>query len=192
MSEVETPQLGSAPIPIDGGRAFALAFEITCEEGVGKALSLSSTLPGVRAVFFNPDAVISSAHLIAAADYAVTCFRLGRNLARSLHVEAFLFAAATREISKALELFRPDASGWRAVVVLVAERADACLEGAAALRERAKARLSPLGRNERAARFLAEKLGIGEKEIRATYAEDFVAAVEKCLLSRMALEFLSR
>ncbi|MEM1909002.1 MAG: KEOPS complex subunit Cgi121 [Thermofilaceae archaeon] len=180
------------PHPIDGGRAYALAFEVYCEEGIAKLLSMSEATPGLRIILFNPDAVVGPVHVITAVDYAVTSFRLGLNTARSLHIEAFLYAAATREISKALELFQPDANEKRAVAVLVADSAEACIKGVVALCERVKASISPIGYSEKAARLLAQKLRIEEKEIRATYSTDFASAVEKCLLSRMALEFLSR
>lgn len=181
-----------APLLINGGRAYALAFEIFCEENIGRVLSLGDTLAGTRMILFNPDAVVSQAHVITAVDYALTSFRLSRNIAKSFHVEAFLYAAASREISKALEIFQPDVNGQRAVVVLVAERAEVCIEAAAALRDSAKARVSPIERNDTAALLLVNKLGIKEKEIQATHSNDLVSAVEKCILTRMALEFLTR
>ncbi|MEM0118951.1 MAG: KEOPS complex subunit Cgi121 [Thermofilaceae archaeon] len=180
------------PQPIDGGRAYALAFEVICEEGIARLLSMSETLLGLRIILFNPDAVVGPVHVITAVDYAVTSFRLGLNTARSLHIEAFLYAAATREISKALELFQPDVNELRAIAVLVADSAEACIRGVAALCERVRASLSPIGYSEKAARLLAQRLRIEEREIRATYSTDYTTAVEKCLLSRMALEFLSR
>lgn len=182
----------SAVSPIDGGRAHALVFELESEEPLKGVLSSAEKLGCGRLILFNPLAVVGPAHAIAAIDYAVAAFRTGKNIARSLHVEAFLFAAATAEISKALEIFRLDLSGKRAIAVVVAERPEDCVKCLLELVKHLNLRVGAPKREESAARLLAQKLGIDEREVKATYSTSFVAAIEKCLLSRMALAFLSR
>jgi len=178
--------------PIDGGNAYAVALAVEASYPLQELLSSLSGSGRWQVVLFNPENVVGPAHALTAVDYAHTALRTGKNIARSLHVEAFLFAAATNEISKALRLFQPDLSGRRAAVVISAERKEGCIECLDDLVARFNPRIEPLGYNGHAAELLAREIGIEAREIEATLAESFARAVEKCILSRMLLALLSR
>lgn len=152
---------------------------------------LTRRAAGAQVVFFYPELVVGPAHLLTAVDYAVRAFRTGRNVARSLHVEAFLFAAATNEISRALRLFQPSFEEELLYAVVVAETHQLCGAALEALRG-VPVSLGRVDRSEEAARLLAKELGIDDREIAATHSSDFAEAVEKCLLSRMAMLYISR
>lgn len=146
----------------------------------------------VRAVALNPHALAGPAHVLTAVEYALRSFRSGRNAARSFHVEVMLFAAATREISRAVSIMEPPKGAGRVALVCVADSPQACLQHLEEVARELGASAAPLRREPGTAAKAAEALGLEEREIEATYARDVAEAVEKALLSRMALEYLSR
>ena len=89
----------AALYPVDGGRACAAAFLLESQRPLREVAKLLEGR-GCTLVLFRPELVVSPLHLVAAVDYALAARRLGRGVARALHVEAFLFAAATSEISR--------------------------------------------------------------------------------------------
>ncbi|RLE98711.1 MAG: hypothetical protein DRJ96_00325 [Thermoprotei archaeon] len=147
---------------------------------------------GVKTVALNPEVLAGPAHVLTAAEYALKAFKRGRNAARSFHVEVMLFAAATREISRALPLMGPPEGAKRVAIVCIADSQRACLEHLEKVARELRAAVVPLRRNPEAAAKAAEALGLEKRELEATYAGDLAEAVEKALLSRMALEYLSR
>lgn len=184
----------SGCVLLDGGRAHATVFLLKLRKPwrEGEAIEVMRGLEGARAVVFNADAIASPSQVLAALDYALRAWRSGRNLARAFHVEVFLFALATDNISRAIELLKPRDDSDRVVVALVAKSQDACERASAAVAEGLRGEREPLARSDGAARHLAEVMGMGEQELAVTYASDYAEAVEKCVLSRMALAFLSR
>jgi len=178
---------------LDRGRLYAIACIVERESGlpwdsVTRALS---SVEGASAVLFRPEFVVGPAHLLAAVDYAARAFRTGQNVARSFHVESFLFAAATNEIAKALKMFQPSFSENLLHAVIIAEDPQRCSKALDALRRTVKSVGSPL-RDEEAAKRVIRELSISERELRATRALSLAEAVEKCVLSRMAIAFVSR
>mgnify|MGYP001772880540 CR=1 FL=1 len=177
--------------PIDGGRARALTCLIEVRDSLEQLMNLAGNLNHATLVLFNPNHVVGNAHVTTAVDYAVTAFRERKNIARSLHVEAFLFAAATNEISEALELFRPQPYVKRAIAAIVSDDSEGCFKALQRIRESLET-VGVVPRNRAAAEALKEWLKIEDREIGSVYATDFVDAIERCILSRMTLLFLSR
>ncbi|RLF06043.1 MAG: hypothetical protein DRK00_02785 [Thermoprotei archaeon] len=176
------------------GVVYAVAAILELEE----PLDLNSLLKAVgrpkevKAVALNPEALAGPAHVLTAVEYALKAFRRGRNAARSFHVEVMLFAAATREISRALPLMSPPEGARRVAIACVADTPTACLSYLERVARELRASIAPLKREPEAAARVAEALGLERRELEATYAVDVAEAVEKALLSRMALEYLSR
>ncbi len=174
-----------------------LLHAIACRIERGSSLSWDevtgalSSVEEVRTVLFRPDFVVGPVQLLAAVDYAARAFRTGQNVARSFHVESFLFAAVTNEIARALRMFQPSFSEDFLYAVVVAENPQRCFEALSSLEERG-ASVSSFSRDEEAAKRLIKELNISERELRATRASSLAEAVEKCVLSRMAIIFITR
>ncbi|MDW8003705.1 MAG: KEOPS complex subunit Cgi121 [Thermofilaceae archaeon] len=181
-------------IPVDAGRAYAYAGVLrgTVPIDEREIRTVAGPFQEAYLVIFNPNFVVGPAHVLTAVDYALRAFRLKRNIARSLHVESFLFAAATNDISKALKLFNPNFRGNRHIIVVVSKSRESCLRVANAFAETQGAVYETFQRSKDVAERVTKMLGITEVELSTTYAQDFIEAVEKCLLFRMALNFLSR
>lgn len=178
--------------PIDGGRSFVLACLIEVENSLEQLMNLAKDFLGASMILFNPNHVVGPAHVTTAVDYAVMAFRIRKNVAKSLHIEAFLFAATTNEISKALEIFRPQPNGKRAVATIVAENPEDCFKALQRIREKLKVTVEAVPRSREAASALKEWVRIEDRELKSVYTTDFVDAIERCILSRMTLLFLSR
>ena len=179
------------------GSAFYIStamLEIKGRLRISDLMKLVSDLElgGVRVVAVNPSYLVGEAHLATAVEYALRAFKRGVNAARSFHVEVMLFAAATHEISKAIPIFKPTEGLGKIAVACVSRDAVAAEEAVAEMAARLEARVLPLSCSEIAAKRLVEALSIKTSEVKATYSESFCEAVEKLILSRMALEYISR
>lgn len=153
---------------------------------------LSITEPE-RLVVLNAALLAGPVHLATAVEYAVRAFVNCRNVARRLHVEVMLFAAATREISKALKLFEPRTDAGLLALAGIGSSAEEALE---AIRRVAKLveglNLAPPAPSLIRIEEVIHAFRITEEELGATYAADRREAVEKNVLTRMAVEYLSR
>jgi len=178
---------------LDRGRLCAIACTLNLGAGLpwDSVAEAVSGVGGVKIVLFRREFAVGPAHLLAAVDYAARAFRTGRNIARSFHVEAFLFAATTNEIAEALRMFQPSSSDRSLHAVIVADEPQRCTDALEALKRVAES-VEPLSRDEAAAKRAIRELGIDERELRATRASSLAEAVEKCILSRMAMALVAR
>ena len=72
---------------------------------------------GLEAVLLEPSMVCGKDHCISAAMHAERAFAEGRNRSRTMATETVMYAAAERQIGKALEKMRPKGSGMVAVIL---------------------------------------------------------------------------
>jgi len=170
-----------------GGRVFHVAVAWALGGGVEGVLASAS--PGL--VLMNAAYAAGPVHVATAFEYAVRAFDAGINVAKRLHVEVMLFAAATREISRALELFEPGRGAGALVVVAAGASGDEALRGLERCGERGL-ELSPPRPTLIHVDRVMEAFGLTEEEVRATPASSLLEAVEKNVLARMALEYISR
>lgn len=179
---------------LDRGRRYAIActVELRTESDWVEVVRRTNGIKGIQAVFFNPRLAVGPVHVVTAADYATRAFRIKRNVAKSFHVETFLFAAITNEISRALQLFQPSFKECKLHAVIVGESPQRCENAIEILRKEANSSVKSMERSEEAALLALKELGISEQELRATRSSSLAEAVEKCLLSRMAMLFIYR
>ncbi|KUE74381.1 hypothetical protein AUQ37_04580 [Candidatus Methanomethylophilus sp. 1R26] len=72
---------------------------------------------GLEAVLLEPSMVCGRDHCVSAAMHAERAFSEGRNRSRTMATETVMYAAAERQIGKALEKMRPKGSDMVAVVL---------------------------------------------------------------------------
>ncbi|MCH3978087.1 MAG: hypothetical protein LKJ94_01775 [Candidatus Methanomethylophilus sp.] len=72
---------------------------------------------GLEAVLLEPSMVCGRDHCISAAMHAERAFAEGRNRSRTMATETVMYAAAERQIGKALEKMRPKGNGMVAVIL---------------------------------------------------------------------------
>lgn len=179
---------------LDCGRRYAVACTVERRaecSWVEVARKLGS-IEGVQAVFLNPELTVGPVHAVTAADYAAKAFRTGRNVAKSFHVETFLFASTTNEISRALKLFQPSFEERSLCAIIVGESPQQCESAIDILRREGRVGVGAVERSEKAALLAVKELGISEQELKATHSASLAETVEKCILSRMVILFVSR
>lgn len=167
-------------------------MEIRTESCWAEVVRKANSTEGVQAVFFNPKLAVGPVHVVTAADYATRAFRIKRNVAKSFHVETFLFAATTNEISRALQLFQPSFKECKLHTVIVGESPQRCENAVEVLRKETNLSVKAMERSEEAALLALKELGISEQELRATRFSSLAEAIEKCILSRMSMLFIYR
>jgi len=179
---------------LDRGRRYAIActVELRTESGWAEVVRMANSIEGVQTVFFNPKLAVGPVHVVTAADYATRAFRTKRNMAKSFHVETFLFAATTNEIFRALQLFQPSFKERMLRAVIVGDCPRRCENAIEFLRKEANSSVKFMERSEEAALLALKELGISEYELRATRSSSLAEAIEKCILSRMAMLFVYR
>ena len=97
---------------------------VTILQGVVKVDDISKFLERFGcATFLNADYLADKKHAELAARKAIRAWQEGRNVARTLPVEVMLYAAATRQINKAMEIGLKEGENRVVVVVL-----DDCVE----------------------------------------------------------------
>jgi len=87
---------------------------------------------GVEVQFFDADLVATWQHLYFAVVEALMSLRTGRNVSKSAAVEVMLYAAAKRQIRKAVEFIGVKSGLQNVAVVVLAENASSAEEGLSA------------------------------------------------------------
>jgi len=89
-------------------------------QGVVRVEDISRFLErfGNCATFLNADYLADKEHAELAAKKAISAWKEGRNVARTLPVEIMLYAAATRQINRAIEIGLKEGENRVVVVVL--------------------------------------------------------------------------
>lgn len=180
---------------VNDKKAYVIAYLLSLpEEGlhVEELLDVIRRNNGTRMVAINPNAVVSISHALVAMAYALKTYEKKCNIAKTFHIEVMLFIATTNDISKALSICQP-VNGLSQVLLV---DSDYDLNK---LLERMNKIISELNLKvinyvcpDEKLKFIQRMLNISENEIMTTYSVNFFEAIEKCLLSRMALEYLSR
>jgi KEOPS complex subunit Cgi121 len=140
--------------------------------------------------FFDADLVATWQHLYFAVLNALLAFRSGRNVSKSVAMEAMLYASAQRQISKALRLMGVKRGSKNVAVVVLGESpaSVAALVSAVAKRVGVEPDESVLAVSEEKARRIREAFGITGKELEAVMGKgDGVQALVDLVVERVAL-----
>ncbi len=147
---------------------------------------------GTKIVAINPNAVVSVNHALVAMAYALKTYEKKRNIAKAFHVEVMLFIAATKDISKALSICQPLNKFDKILLIDFDYDLNKLLERLNKIADELNSKIIRYVCPDEQLKLIQRALSITENEIAATYSTNMLEATEKCLLSRMALEFLSR
>jgi KEOPS complex subunit Cgi121 len=140
--------------------------------------------------FFDAELVATWQHLYFAVLNALLAFRSGRNVSKSVAMEAMLYASAQRQISKALQLIGVKRAAKNVAVVVLGESpaSVAALVSAVAKRVGVEPDDSVLAVSEEKARRIREAFGITATELETvTEKGDGVQALVDLVIERVAL-----
>lgn len=180
---------------INGRKIYIAAYLLSLpKEGVcvEELLEVIRQEGGTKIVAINPVAVVSVNHALTAMAYALKTYEKKRNIAKTFHVEVMLFIAATKDISKALSICQPFNGLDKVLLVDYDCDLSKLLERSNKIAGKLNSKIISHVCSDEQLKFIQRALNITENEIAVTYSANLLEATEKCLLSRMALEFLSR
>ncbi|MEM1508780.1 MAG: KEOPS complex subunit Cgi121 [Thermofilaceae archaeon] len=180
---------------INDKKVYVIAYLLSLpEEGlhIEELLDVIRQNNGTRIVVINPSAIVSISHVLIAMAYALKTYEKKRNVARTFHIEVMLFIAATNDISKALSICQP-VNGLNQVLLVDSDYdLNKLLERMNKITNTLNLKVVKYVCSDEKLKLIQRMLNISENEIMTTYSENLFEAIEKCLLSRMALEYLSR
>jgi KEOPS complex subunit Cgi121 len=140
--------------------------------------------------FFDAELVATWQHLYFAVLNALLAFRSGRNVSKSVAMEAMLYASAQRQISKALRLIGVKRDSKNVAVVVLGESPASveALLSAVAKRVGVEPDESVLSVSEEKARRIRQAFGITEREMEAVARKGAgVQALVDLVIERVAL-----
>lgn len=140
--------------------------------------------------FFDAELVATWQHLHFAVLNALLAFKNGRNISKSVAMEAMLYASAQRQIKKAIGLIGVKCGSANVAAVIIGERPDSVKAVLSAVSEAigAEPDEAVLEISKEKAQRIREAFGITEKELEAIMEKnDAEQALVKLVIERIAL-----
>lgn len=146
--------------------------------------------PNVEIQFFDAKLVATWQHLYFAVLNALTAFKNGKNISKSLAMETIIYASAQHQIRKAMELLGVKPTTSEMATLIIGEKPDTIKSALSAVSKHVNAQHDEmvLELSKEKASLIQKSFGISDVELKTVMkGNDLAGALTDLVIERMAL-----